>query len=179
MAVAKEFGVENYAKLDPLTVGLSQADALIALTTGRAEITAHFTSPPFSYLEVRSPNVHRVLNSVDVLGNITLSVVFALKKFTDDNPRLAEAFIAAMDETNDFIAKNKDAAAEIYIRSSRSTMKKEDLTEILSDRDTQFSTTPTGVMLFANFMGRAGTLKRKPLTWTDAFSPLIKDRLGN
>ena len=55
MIAAKEFGRENFAKLDPLTVGLSHPDALAALLGGKTEITAHFTSPPFSYFEAEGP----------------------------------------------------------------------------------------------------------------------------
>ncbi|WP_245484548.1 hypothetical protein [Rhizobium leguminosarum] len=65
MIVAKEFGEENYAKLDPLTVSLPHPEALAALVSRKTEINAHFTSPPFQYIEAKSPNVHRVLSSTD------------------------------------------------------------------------------------------------------------------
>ena len=48
MAAAQAFGVENYAKLDRLTVGLPHPEALAAMLSGKTEITAHFSSPPFS-----------------------------------------------------------------------------------------------------------------------------------
>ena len=41
MMVAKEMGIENYAKLDPLTVTLLHPDAYNALASGKTEITAH------------------------------------------------------------------------------------------------------------------------------------------
>jgi NitT/TauT family transport system substrate-binding protein len=179
MAVAKQFGVENYDKLDPLTVGLSQPDSYTALVSGHGGITAHFTSPPFSYLEVASPNVHKVLSSVDVLGNISLSIIFGSKKFTDDNPKLTAAVVAALDEANDFIAKHKDQAAEIYIKSAAATTKKEELVQILNDPDTRFSSTPTGIMMFADFMARAGTMKHKLTSWKDAFVPAVWNLPGS
>ena len=46
MAALKEFGLASYAHYDPYTVSLTHADALIALSSGRADITAHFASPP-------------------------------------------------------------------------------------------------------------------------------------
>src|SRR5262245_51840442 len=51
MAAAQAFGPENYARLDHLTVGIPHPDALAAMLAGRTEITAHFCSPPFSYIE--------------------------------------------------------------------------------------------------------------------------------
>jgi len=114
--VAKEFGRENFGKLDPLTVGLPHPEALQALVSGRTEITAHLASPPFSYLELKDPKVRRVANSVDMLGNITLNVVFAPRKFVQANPKMTEAFIAALEEADAFIARDKPGAAATYAR---------------------------------------------------------------
>ena len=173
MAVAKEFGPENYAKLDPLTVGLPHPEGLAALVSGGTEITAHFTSPPFSYIELQNAKIHRVLNSVDVLGNITLDVVFAARRFADANPKTVAAFIAALDEANDYIAKDKAGAAEIFVRTSGVKVSQDEVLKILEDPDTRFSTTPHGVMDFAAFMHRAGSIKVKPATWSEMFVPQV------
>jgi NitT/TauT family transport system substrate-binding protein len=179
MMVAKEYGLANFAKLDPMTVGLSHPEGLIALTSGQTEITGHFTSPPFSYLELKVPTVRRVANSVDYLGNITLDVTFAPKKFVEANPKLTQAFVEAMDEANALIANNKDLAADIFIRSSKVKVEKREVLEMLSDPDTRFSTTPNGVMKFAEFMHLAGSIKTMPASWADMFIPLLKGRPGS
>ena len=178
-AVAKEFGRENYAKLDPLTVGLPHPEGLVALTSGRTEITAHFTSPPFSYLELQNPNVHRVLNSVDVLGNITLDVVFAPRRFTDGNPKLTQAFLAALEEANALIARDKKLAAEIFASSSKVKVAVDETVKMLEDPDTRFSTTPTGIMDFAEFMNLAGSIKLKPASWKDLFIEPLHAKQGS
>ena len=179
MAVAAEFGRENYAKLDPLTVGLGHPDALAALLAGKTEVNAHFTSPPFSYLELKDPKIHRVLNSVDVLGNITLDVVFANKRFVDTNPKVIEAFIAALDEANEIIAKQPKKAAEIFVRTSPVKVSDEEVLGILADKDSQFSTTPNGVMKFAEFMTLAGSIKAAPAKWQDLFVTTLHGRPGS
>ncbi|MDR6874938.1 NitT/TauT family transport system substrate-binding protein [Bosea sp. BE125] len=179
MMVAKEFGRENFAKLDPMTVSLPHPEALAALTSGKTEITAHFTSPPFSFLELNNPKVHLVADSIDVIGNITLDVVFAPKKFVDANPKMTAAFLAALDEACDFIAQNKDAAAEIFVRGSPVKVSKDEVLTMLNDKGAKFSTTPDKVMDFAEFMGLAGTIKVKPAKWTDMFIPQIHDRKGS
>jgi NitT/TauT family transport system substrate-binding protein len=179
MAVAKEFGRESYAKLDPLTVGLPHPDGLVALTSGRTEITAHFTSPPFSYLELQNPNVHRVLNSVDVLGNITLDVVFAPKRFTDANPKLVQAFLAALEEANALIARDKRQAAEIFVASSKVKVSVDETLKMLEDPDTRFSTTPNGIMEFVDFMHLAGSIKLKAASWKDLFIEPLHAKQGS
>ncbi|CAM5314939.1 Alkanesulfonate transporter substrate-binding subunit OS=Afipia felis OX=1035 GN=NCTC12722_00890 PE=4 SV=1 [Afipia felis] len=179
MMAAKQFGIENYAKLDPLTVGLPHPEGLIALTSGRSNVNAHFTSPPFSYLELKDPKVHKVASSVDYIGNITLDVVYAPKKFVDANPKVTAAMLAALDEADAFIHDHREEAAEIFIRSSKTKVSKEDVMTILADPDTRFSTTPDKVKTFADFMLRAGTIKTGPEKWSDMFIPQLGSRDGS
>lgn len=179
MMAAKQFGVENYARLDPLTVGLPHPDGLIALTSGRSTVSAHFTSPPFSYLELKDPKVHKVASSVDYIGNITLDVVYAPKKFVDANPKITGAMLAALDEADAFIKNHRDEAADIFVRTSKTKVSKEDVLTILGDPDTRFSTTPDKVKSFADFMQAAGTIKTGPKTWSDMFIPQLGSRNGS
>ncbi|ALK98410.1 nitrate ABC transporter substrate-binding protein [Massilia sp. WF1] len=179
MAAAKTMGAENYAKLDPMTISLSHPDAVGALLSGKTEVTAHFTSPPFSYQELKDPKIHRILNSSELLGNITLDVVFAPKHFTETNPKLTQAFMAAQEEANAYIAANRKGAAEIFLRVSKVKMNQAEVEQILADPDTQFSTTPTGMMEYVSFMSKARTIKTSPANWTDLFVPAFKSRKGS
>ncbi|CCE07869.1 putative periplasmic substrate-binding subunit (ABC transporter) [Bradyrhizobium sp. STM 3843] len=179
LMVAHEFGRENYAKLDPMTVGLPHPEALAALTSGKTEITAHLTSPPFSYLELKDSKVHRVANSVDILGRLTMDVTFAPKRFVDANPKVVQAFLDALDEADAFIARDKAAAAEIYARTAKVKTTKEEVTEMLEDKDTWFSATPEGVLKIADFMHGAGSIKVKPASWQDLFVPQLRERNGS
>ena len=179
MMAAKEFGRENFAKLDPLTVGLPHPEGVAALTGGGTEITAHFTSPPFQYVELKSPKVHRVASSVDYVGNITLDVTFAPKRFTEANPKLTQAFIDALDDANALIRDNRAKAAEIFARLSKVKVDAAETQAMIADPDTRFSTTPTGMMTFADFLHLSGTAKTKPAQWSDMFVPAMKERPGS
>src|SRR6202022_2762673 len=155
MLVAREFGDENYAKLDPLTVGLSHPDAYTALASGgKGGVNSHFGSPPSSILELDKPGVHRVLSSADVLGPMTLDVVYTLRKFHDDNPKLCKAIFAALDDANELVAKDRKAAAAAYVAASSAKVSQEEVLRMLADPQTKFSTTPDGVMKFVSFMHR-------------------------
>jgi NitT/TauT family transport system substrate-binding protein len=179
MAAAKTFGIENYARMDPLTVGLSHPEAMGSLLSGKTEITAHFTSPPFSYQEAKQPNITRVLNTSDVLGHITMDVVFALKSFTDKNPKLTQAFMAAQEEANAYIARNRKGAAETFLRVSKMKLPQEEVEQMLADPGTEFSTTPVDIMQYVLFMGKAGTIKAKPAAWSEMFVPAFQNRKGS
>ena len=179
MAAAKEFGDAHYAKLDPITVGLPHPEALTVMLSGKSEINSHMASPPFSYVEQASPALHRVLNTVDVLGNITLDMTYTSRRFFEANPKLCEAFIAAMDEANALIAKDRRKAAEIYLAVSKQKASADEIVKILSDPDSKFSTVPDGTMKYAEFMFRVGTIKAKPAGWTELFFPPIQRAAGS
>jgi NitT/TauT family transport system substrate-binding protein len=180
MMVAKQFGEENYAKLDPLTVGLSHPDAYTALASGgKGGVNSHFGSPPYSILELEKPGVHRVLSSTDVLGPMTLDAVYTLRKFYEANPKLCKAIVSALDEANELIARDRNGAAQAYIAASGAKVSKEEVLRMLADPQTKFSTTPDGVMKFASFMHRVGIISVAPKDWKELFVVEVHGRPGS
>jgi NitT/TauT family transport system substrate-binding protein len=179
LSVAKELGEENYARLDPLTVGLPHPDAMVAVVSGKSGVDSHFASPPFSYLELDHPGVHRVVNSVDVLGHITMVMPYTTRRFHDQNPKLSKAFLEALEEAHEFIRKDKQATAALYAKASKVKVSQAELLRILDDPDTRFSTTPDGVMRFADFMSRVHTISAKPASWKELFFPEVHGLPGS
>ena len=177
--MAQKFGQENYAKLDPVTVGLPHPEAYGALMSGKTEIAAHFASPPYSILELKDPRIHRVIAASEVLGDSTLDVVFAPRRFTDANPRTTAAFVAAMDEANALITAQPELAAESFNRIAAAKMSPDDVLAMVRDPDTKFDTTPHGLMAYANFMRRVGSIKAAPAAWSDMFLPALGGRAGS
>lgn len=179
MAVAKEFGIDNYNRLDPITVGLPHPEAVAALSSGKTEITAHMASPPFSHQETGFPNVHRVLSTADVLGPITIDVVYATKRFADANPRVVEAFLAAMAEAVRIITIDRSAAVESYGHMSAIKAKPEDIAALLADPETSFTVEPKGIMQYVDFLSHTGQIKDPPVSWTEMFVPQMQGRSGS
>src|ERR1700674_386414 len=60
MGAAKEFGEENYEKLDALTVTMPHPDALAAMLSHTGGIPAHFSSPPYQGQE-KTKGKHHIL----------------------------------------------------------------------------------------------------------------------
>ena len=136
-------------------------------------------SPPFSYIEDATPGLHRVFNSVDLLGNITLDMTFATRRFVDANPKLTAAFVAAMQDACAMIAADKRKAAQVYndVRKSRQPL--DETLKILEDPNSRFSAVPEGTMRYAEFMSRVGTIKAKPASWKDLFFAPIHAMAGS
>jgi sulfonate transport system substrate-binding protein len=50
---------------------------------------------------------------------------------------------------------------------------------ILNRNDVSYSTTPQGIMKFADFMYRTGNLKIKPASWKDLFWENLSSKPGS
>ncbi len=180
MAVAKEFGMANYKKLNPLMVNLPHPEGLAALLSGAADVTAQFTSPPFQYYALENPAIHTVLNSYDVMGGPnTFLMVWASSKFRDANPKVYKAFLAALNEATASINADKRRAAEIYVREGGNKDKVEEILRMMSDPQVRYTLAPERVYPYATFMHEVGSLKNKPASWKDLFFPEIHDLAGS
>jgi NitT/TauT family transport system substrate-binding protein len=174
MAAAKEFGIDNYKKLNPLMVNLPHPEGLRALLSGQGEVNAQFTSPPFWNTAVESPGIHIVLNSYDIVGGAnTFLMVWSTKKFRDENPKTYKAVVDAMSEATEAINADKKRAAEIYVREGGGKESVDKIFKIMSDPQIKYTMAPENVLPFAQFMHKIGTLKNGPESWKDLFFPDI------
>jgi NitT/TauT family transport system substrate-binding protein len=180
MAAEQVFGEGQWAKLDPRTVSMAHPDAMAAMMSGKSEIVGHFGSPPFQSQELEDSRVHRLLNSYDVLGGpATFNVVWALKKFHDDNPKVYAAFLAALEEAMKLITAAPSRAATIYIEAEKSKMPIAAVERLLRDPETVFMTTPQSIMKYAAFMHKIGAIESLPASWKDLFFPEIGAASGS
>jgi NitT/TauT family transport system substrate-binding protein len=181
MQAIKESGKEQFAKYDPYTVSLQHPEGVVALLSGKSEITAHFTSPPFHQRERRDPAVRTITTSNEIMGGpSTFTMLYAPTKFYEENPKTFAAVLKALQAAIDFINADKKAAAEVFLKSDEGRgWKLDDLMEILNDPDVRFTTSPESVMTYANFMADVGSIKQRPVKWQDMFFPDIHGVNGN
>lgn len=178
-AAAKQWGDKEYSRLDKYTVALPHPEATSALTSGATELTAHFSNPPFQNQALENPKVHVVLNTYDLLGPNSPTVLYTTEKFRTENPKTYQAFVDALAEAADFAQHDKAAAAETYIRVTGAKISKEELLKIIAGDDYQFSVTPKNTYPLADFLHRVGALKNKPASWQDYFFPDAKLAQGS
>ena len=178
MAAAKEFGDANFNKFSTQYRNLSHPDGLAAFLSGK-EITAYFSSPPFQYQALEKPGVRRILNSYDVTnGPATFLVAWATSKFRDENPKTFRAFVNAWKEAEAFIAKDKRAAAELYVKESKDRSGVEGILKLLNDPEIRITMTPENTMKFYEFMNKVGTVKPKAASWKDLYFPEVHNLPG-
>ena len=172
MAAEQAFGPGQQNRLDSLTISMAHPDAMQALLSGQSEINAHFGSPPFQYQELARPEMRAVLNNYDVMGGaVTFNLVWTTEKFLNENPKLYDAFVKALDEAQAAINRDKRGAAEAYLRISKDKDTVDNIARMMNDPQIVYTTTPQNVMKYADFMARTGAIKVKPDSWKDLFFP--------
>jgi NitT/TauT family transport system substrate-binding protein len=181
MAAAKEWGDDQYARLDAYTITRSHPDAAVAVISKSAEIDSHYSVAPYYYYELATEGVHNVLRSYDTLGGPgTNGVMLMSKRFHDANPKVTLAVYAALSEAHEFINKNAGDAADIYIKTTNEKRSNRgEMTKFIADPDNIWTTTPQQTMTFANFMHKVGTMKRVPSSWKDLYMPECHDLAGS
>jgi len=180
IAAEKAFGPGQHGKLDALTASLGHPDGFAAMMSGKSEITGHFTSAPFMYQELEDSRVRKVLDSYEVLGGPhTFNVIWATSKFHDENPKVIEAFIAALDDAMKQIAANPAEAAAIWVKAENSKLSAAYIEKLIRLPENEWTMVPKKVMVYAEFMSRIGMLTPKPGSWRDIFFPAIHKLPGS
>ena len=180
MAVSKEYGIENYKKLNPLMVGLPHPEGLRALLSGTGEINSQFTSPPFQNYALETPGITTVLNSYDVMGGRnTFLMVWSTNKFREANPKSYKAVFDEMKEATAAINADKKRAAEVYVQEGGGKESVDKILKIMSDPQVNYTMSPERLLPYAQFMHQVGTLKNKPAAWQDMFFPELHDQPGS
>lgn len=180
MAAAREWGPDQYTRLDRLTVSMKHPDAMVALLSRQADITAHFTAPPFMFQELQRPGIRTVVSSADVLGAHNFNVIYTTARFREENPRLYKAYLDALEEAMGMINADKRAATQVYMDLASGKPEQFELMHrIVTDPSVEFTTVPNGLMKFAEFMHRVGTLQQAPSSWKALCFPEAAARAGS
>jgi NitT/TauT family transport system substrate-binding protein len=180
IALEQAWGPGQHGKLDNNQVQLGHPEALQALLNPQHEVNSHFSIPPFQDIAMKSPLVHSVFVSTDVLGGpATISNCWAKTAFVEANPIKIKAFIAAEDEADALVASDPRQAAEIYLAVTKEKISLDDLVAVIRQPGAIFSATPQRSMLWAEYMYRIGLVKTKPASWKDYTFPFIYDRNGS
>jgi NitT/TauT family transport system substrate-binding protein len=172
MAAAQKWGQANFAKLDPLTVGMSPPDSTVALLSGSADISAVFSVPPYQSQQLEKEGVRTILNSYDVFGGPhTFTMAWTSSQFRDKSPALYQALMAAFTEATELLNKDVRPAAQYWIDSNKSKIPLDKVAEIAGGKQVKWTMAPENSMKYAEFMHSVGSIKIKPSSWKDLFFP--------
>jgi NitT/TauT family transport system substrate-binding protein len=181
MYAAGKYGAADATRFDRYTVSMTHPDAVIALLSGAAGISAHFASPPFHQRERKDPRIRTIMSSDEVMGgSTTFTMLSTTKRFRDENPAVYRAVIRALEDATARIEANSREAAEILMASTPdSGFSVEETIAMLEDPAVRFTTTPENVHRYAEFMHDIGSIRQRPASWKDVFFPEIHPAPGS
>ncbi|MDO9025956.1 ABC transporter substrate-binding protein [Zwartia sp.] len=172
MYAVEKYGKDQAFRFDPYTVTMNHGDAAAALLSGSSGITGHYASAPLDQLERKSPGVRSIMNTDTIMGgSTTFTMISARADFQQKNPKVFAAFVSALKEAQEMIAKDKGAAADTLIESMGGSSKwsKADMVELLNDPSIKYTTKPENVMKYATFMHQIGSMKNAPKSIDELF----------
>jgi NitT/TauT family transport system substrate-binding protein len=166
---------DQYDRLRSQVVALSHADAISALVAGDGEVTAYFSSPPFTQLALRDANVHAVLSSSNAMnGKSSFLIMAATKAYIAAQPQMPKVIDKAIDEAARLIHDDPHRAAQIYLTHEPSgTLNGAAMEAVIRDIKDEFGSAIYGVQTLADFMGRHGELKTPPRSWKEIVAPAL------
>ncbi|MGE0260139.1 MAG: ABC transporter substrate-binding protein [Alphaproteobacteria bacterium] len=180
MAAALEWGIDNRERLTRLAVAMPDDNAAAELIAGKGDLTAHFSRVPYVDRELAEPGILRVMDSFDIAGMHSGSVVAATSRFRDADPELCKAVLSALQQAAEFIEKSPGAAAEIYAgMAPDDDTPPEGLADMIGDPDLVYTAAPAGLMRIADFMHRIGRLPRRISDWRELFLPESRHLAGS
>jgi NitT/TauT family transport system substrate-binding protein len=181
MYAARKYGSAEAARFDKYTVSMTHPDAVVALLSGAAGISAHFTSPPFHQRERKDPQTRTILTSDEVMGgSTTFTMLATTRQFKDENPEAYSAVLRALEEANRLIVADRRSAASLLLASTpESGFSLDETVRMLEDPAIRFTTTPENVKTYADFMRQTGTIRTQPATWKDMFFSDIHQAPGS
>lgn len=179
IAAEQAWGPGQHNKLDALTVTLPHPEATAALLSGKSEVTAHFGTPPFNFLQLENPKIHRVTTSWEILGGpASVNLLYTTGKFRKENPKTYQAVFNAFEEAFTIINRDPKEAARIFVEEEKGSFTAESIEKILRDPSVKLSWAPLNTQQIADFLHRTGAIKNKPNSWRDYFFPEIHPQTG-
>jgi len=157
-------------KLDHLVVSMKHPIALAAIISGGQTVKSHFATLPYSFQELKSGKVRKVIDSYEILGGpATVLVMSCSQAFKDANPRTYEAVTNAYNEAFEWVNANPVKAAELYIKYTKTKLDPNDVKAMLTNRDEiAFDPTPKQTMKYAKFLANIGDIPM-PSSWKDYY----------
>lgn len=173
------FGAWN--RLRQQIVVMPHQDALDAMTAGKDNIAAYFSSPPFTQVALKEPKVRALMSSDDIMGGKTSFLLIAASRETmAAQPKLAEILSKSIDEASAVIRNDPRRAAVMWLKyEPSSTLDARAVEAILRDLKDDFGSGIFGIEATASFMNSDGRLKNAPASWKDVVAPALTKGSGS
>jgi len=158
LAMAAEKQLGNATIFDRQLVSMKHPDGMQALLSGQ-EVVAHFTAPPYNFMESDAAGIHSLLTGEDAMGEpFSFIVGIAGPELFEDKVRY-EAFMEALDQSFTYLAENHTETVSLL--SASFELSPEMTEDYLYERGISFGPGIRGTAAFSAFMARTGYIGRQ------------------
>ncbi|MES2197892.1 MAG: ABC transporter substrate-binding protein [Pseudomonadota bacterium] len=179
-AAEQKFGPGQAGRLDTMTVAMQHPDAVAALPQVGGPISGYVSSSPYQEMLLKKPGISKVVDSFEAFGGpSTFSVVYAKDAFVRNNPKVMQAFYAALKQAMASISADRSGSIDKYLAVTREKTDRALLDAILSRPDFTFGIEPLRTLPLAQLMKRVGLLKQEPASWKDFFAEALHAGQGS
>ena len=179
MAAEKMYGLAQVDHFDSITVGRGHPDAMAALL-GNTEINSHFAIPPYLQIELRTPGVHVVTTSEEIVGGaVSNGTIFLTVRFADANPKVVAALYEALKLSVALINADPKRAAVDYLAVSEERSAPAEIEALIKIPGTVYDVAPHGILTMAKFLHRTGMVAIEPQDWKEMYLPLVWGESGS
>lgn len=159
LAIAAERELGDAARFDQQLVTMKHPDGMSAMLAGE-ELSLHFTSAPYIFMELEEPNTHLVLSGTEAMGGaFTFIVGAAPKRVQEEKAESLAALKQGLQMAMDFMREEPEET--LAILSERYELEAEVLEGYLAHPELAYSESVEGLDIFIDFMSRNGYLEQE------------------
>ncbi|MFW6251907.1 MAG: ABC transporter substrate-binding protein [Halanaerobium sp.] len=163
MAAQQKFGEAE--KFDDQLLTMSHPDAMNALLAGK-EVTAHFASPPYLFLESREEGIKNILSGSEAFGgDFTFIIGVSTDQFYERQPENYSYFLEALSKAIEFI--DEDPAETAAILADNYDLSETEMQEYLNWPEMKFTSEIRGLEKFITFMAAEGYLENNNYSYSE------------
>ena len=163
MAAQRKF--KETDKFDDQLLTMNHPDAMNALLAGR-EVSAHFASPPYLFLESKEAGIKKILSGSEAFGgDFTFIIGVSTEEFYQQQSENYILFLKALREAIEFIEQNPAEASELL--ADNYDLSQTEMEEYLTWPGMEFTTEIKGLEEFLAFMTTEGYLEKKDYQRSD------------
>lgn len=163
MAAKRELG--SATTFDKQLLTMKHPDAMNTLLSSK-EISAHFASPPYLFLESKEKGIKNILTAKKAFGgDFSFIVGVSTEKFYEQHGENYHVFLKALTKSINFINENPKKAAEILADSYN--LSEKELSEYLMWPGMKFSKEIKGLNSFIDFMAAEGYINKSDYSNSD------------
>jgi NitT/TauT family transport system substrate-binding protein len=162
----------NAHALDRNLVAIGSADGEVALRSG--QLAAQLSGSPFQEREIAAGG-HIILHTDDTFGPVGAGVIAMPQSLYNQYPNFSKAVYQDFISASNYIATHHQEAAQ-YLAGDKASGGGGSVTQfkgLLDNTSLVFDPTPSGLLIYANFMKSIGFLTKAPSSVDDLELPTV------